>query len=276
MSVVQRSFDCLFSSNPEQGASNVSADGGSFNVRLDSDGFNIPPNALNPEIQVVSAELWWNTPNITEENNQISFNGIIRTIPVGLYDLPSLNSAVAYALGGTLSNSELTFTSDDAQGKVRMTFKEAGKYVDFSIPKSFHKLLGFDASRYPKPTPTNPTPVSTAGQSFTGQNQAGFSNVAYFLLQSSLIGKGILTNGNYNQIIAKILIPKGTGVGSQILYEPQNPTLIDASALKGDTGKRSYRFALLDSNGNQVDTLGEYWSLQVRVSYYEPVNFNLF
>ena len=273
MSVVKRSFDCLFSSNPNQGASNVSADGGSFNVRLDSDGFNIPPTALNPEIQVVSAELWWNTPNITEENNKFNYNGTTVTIPVGLYDLPSLNKTVQLALGGPL----VTFSSDDAQGKVVMTVKDTGKYVNFSIPNSIHKLLGFDASRYPKPTPNNQNPVTTTtGQSFTGETQAGFSNVAYFLLQSSLIGKGILTNGNYNQIIAKILIPKGTGVGSQILYEPQNPTLIDASALKGDTGKRSYRFALLDSNGNQVDTLGEYWSLQVRVSYYEPVNFNLF
>ncbi len=274
MSYIKKSFDVLFSSDPANGATNRSSDGSTFTVELEGNGLAIPRNATNCSIQVVNSELWWNTPNIVVGQNA-NFDFTSTTIggatvqgpiiiPTGLYSVTQLNTAIdreVFAVTGY--NDVFILEPDVGQGKVQITFKNAGDSIDFGYTQSFNDLLGFEAKSYPSPG---------ANQTIVGPNTAKFSNTSYFLIQSDITNQGLLFNGTYDSIIAKILITSQPG--SQVLYQPVNPTLIDASNLLGDR-RRRYQFSLLTNTKERADTLGEYWSVQLRISYYEPVNFNV-
>ncbi len=265
MSYIKKSFDVLFSSDPANGAFNRSADGSTFQVELEGDGLGIPKNATNVNLQVVNSELWWNTPNIVVGQNanfRYTTGGVTNTavIPTGLYSVSQLDTSINRETG----NQDLfTLEPDVGQGKVQITFKNAGDSIDFTFSQSFNELLGFLPQVYT---------ATTAGEVIVGQNTAQFSGTSYFLIQSDITNQGLLFNGTYDSIIAKVLITSQPG--SQILYQPVNPTLIDASNLLGDK-RRRYNFSLLNNTKERADTNGEYWSVQLRISYYEPVNFNV-
>ena len=265
MSYIKKSFDVLFSSDPANGAINRSADGSTFTVNLEGSGLGIPRNATNVNLQVVNSELWWNTPNIVAGQNanfRYTTGGVTYTvvIPTGLYSVSQLDTAVNRETG----NQDLFLIEPDVgQGKIQITFKNAGDSIDFSYPQSFNDLIGFEAKSYPSPG---------ANQTIVGPNTAKFSETSYFLIQSDITNQGLLFNGTYDSIIAKILITSHPG--SQVLYQPVNPTLIDASNLLGDR-RRRYQFSLLTNTKERADTLGEYWSVQLRISYFEPVTFNV-
>lgn len=65
----------VVSSDPEAGASNRSADGSYFEVQLD-DGLEIPKDALNVNVRVEEASIWWVVPNIiTGQNDKMYISG---------------------------------------------------------------------------------------------------------------------------------------------------------------------------------------------------------
>ena len=254
-----------FSSDLANGAVNRSADGSTFTVELEGSGLGIPRNATNVNLQVLNSELWWNTPNIVVGQNanfRYTTGGVTYTvvIPTGLYSVSQLDTTINRETG----NADLFLIEPDVgQGKVQITFKNAGDSIDFSYTQSFNELLGFEAKVYNSPG---------ANQTVVGPNTAKFSSTSYFLIQSDITNQGLLFNGTYDSIIAKILITSQPG--SQVLYQPVNPTLIDAINLIGDR-RRRYQFSLLTNTKERADTNGEYWSVQLRISYYEPVNFNV-
>ena len=251
-------FDCLFTS---QNAVWKSNDGSSFDVVLDADGFDIPPNAENIQCGVISSELWWNTPNVTTENNEFkfSFNGGTSwasvLIPTGIYSIQQLDKTIDIFVKNLTGLSGLfNLSSDDAQGKTVMTFTRPTDAIDFSITTGFGKLLGFNNVISGTPNLHNISP-----------NIALFSDVSYFLVQcQEICDQGISINGQYDSILARILITAHPG--SQILYIPQNYTLCDASPLKNSYKKR-IRFTLLTNDKKNANTQGEYWSIQLRISY---------
>jgi hypothetical protein len=267
MSYIKKSFDVNFSSDPANGAVNRSADGSTFTVELEGNGLGIPRNATNVNLQVVNSELWWNTPNIVVGQNanfRYTFNGTYFTavIPTGLYSVNTLNDVIDRETSNAGYTGLFTLEPDVAQGKVQITFKYISS-IDFSYNQTFGELLGFLPQVYT---------TTTAGEVIVGPNTAKFSNTSYFLIQSDITNQGLLFNGTYDSIIAKVLITSQPG--SQLLYQPVNPTLIDAINLIGDR-RRRYQFSLLTNTKERADTNGEYWSVQLRISYYEPVNFNV-
>lgn len=270
MSLVEKSFDILVSSDPEMGAVNRSAGGGRFSVSLDNtDGFGIPKDAKNVNLQVIAGELWYNTPNIIlGENSKFEFKHNNTTtnvnLPTGLYSVTQLNSSIDREVQKATGQSGLfSIKADDAQGKIDLTIKNSGDAVDFGASGSFNDLLGFD--------PTTIT-ATTGLQTFTGQRVARFSDLAYYLLQSNMADEGLQINGSYEGIVAKILID--TKPSSQLLYQPPNPSIIDVTDNLRGNKNRNYTFSLLTSKGFEVDTLGEYWSFQIRVSYSELVTYD--
>jgi hypothetical protein len=58
----------VVTSDPSAGATNRSADGSYFEVQLD-DGLQIPKDALNVNVRVEEASIWWVVPNIIKGQN---------------------------------------------------------------------------------------------------------------------------------------------------------------------------------------------------------------
>lgn len=270
MSYIKNSFDVIFSSDPSNGAQQITPDGSTFAVELENNGLNIPKNAVNCNIEVINSELWWNIPNIVIGKNAnfayIQASGItkVAVIPTGLYSVSQLNSSINIAVVAETGDvNAFVLNPNSATGKIEITFKNALDTIDFSYTQSFNELLGFEEQKYSSPG---------AGGSIVGPNIAQFSQVSYFLIQSDITTQGLLFNGTYDNIIAKVLITSQPG--SQILYQPTNPTLINADNLIADR-RRRYQFSLLTNKKERANTNGEYWSVQLRISYYMPITFNV-
>jgi hypothetical protein len=59
----------IFSSNPANGAVNRSADGSSFEIQFNGDALAIPKDAINVNVKVEEATVWWVIPNIEKDKN---------------------------------------------------------------------------------------------------------------------------------------------------------------------------------------------------------------
>ena len=92
-----------------------------------------------------------NIQNITEENNEIRLytnrRWVLQKLIPGAYEVKNISEAVKRTLGG---KDWVEFDSDIPTQRVVLKLKEGIK-VDFSHPKSFHDLLGFEAREYSLP-----------------------------------------------------------------------------------------------------------------------------
>ena len=137
-------FDVVFSSNPTLGAHSKSIDGSAFSVSLDDgdNGLNVPSNAKNVMLSVIGAEIWYNTRNIDDSNNQITYNGTAYTIPNGLYTDDIIGDVINRVIG----TDKITITADENIGKMVIIFDDnASGSIDFTQPNSIGQFLGFDS-----------------------------------------------------------------------------------------------------------------------------------
>ncbi len=267
---VPEEISMIVSSDPNNGASNRSPDGSYFEVQL-QDGLKVPKDALNVNISVEEATVWWSVPNIiTGQNDKVYIGGpntldviqnFVLTIPQGLYDLAGINEAIARELeaSGAKIDPEplITLSPDEATQKVQLRFNYATVSIDFTQPQTPREILGFDAQGY-TPIPDNP---------LLAPNVAAFNTVNYFLIHSDLTNKGIRFNNNYNQTIGQVLID--VAPGSQIVSKPFNPARINAPELAGAT-RTNLRFWLTDDEDRRVDTNSEYWTARIVIHYLKP------
>lgn len=267
---IPEEISMIVSSDPINGATNISPDGSYFEVQL-QDGLKIPKDALNVNISVEEATIWWSVPNIiTGENDKLYITGpdtldviqnFVLTIPQGLYDLAGLNEAMARELeaAGAKIDPEplITLSPDEATQRVQMRFNYATVSIDFTPIDTPRVILGFDAQVY-TPVPTNP---------ILAPNTAAFNRVNYFLIHSDLTNKGIRFNNNYNQTIGQVLID--VAPGSQIVSRPFNPAKINAPELSGTT-RTNLRFWLTDDEDRRINTNNEYWSARIVIHYLRP------
>jgi len=284
MSLIKKQFDILVSSNPVLGANNVRNNGGTFTVNFEDNGLDIPKNAENVSLQVINSELWYNEPNvITGVNDQLDFSyqetgGVLVestiTFDEGLYLVDDIQLALErkvsdLVVAGTLTNNifkdgklRIQFGADNPRSRVSLDFtidgsNTYGMSCDFSSARSIGKLLGF----------TGTITALTTDTHFIGDQNPQFNTFNYYLLQSNIVSKGMRIGPTFDTIIAKILVQAKPN--SQIMYSPTIPALIDASSLKG-SNRRDYTFTLLDDKKNVINTRGEFWSAQIRISYDQP------
>jgi len=271
---IPEEISMIVSSDPINGATNISPDGSYFEVQL-QDGLKVPKDALNVNISVEEATIWWSVPNIiTGENDKLYITGpdtldivqnYVLTIPQGLYDLAGINEAIARELeaAGAKINPEplISLSPDEATQRVQMRFNYANVSIDFTQTDTPRVILGFDSAVY-SPVPTNP---------ILAPNVAAFNQVNYFLIHSDLTNKGIRFNNNYNQTIGQVLID--VAPGSQIVSRPFNPAKINAPELAGST-RTNLRFWLTDDEDRRVNTNNEYWSARIVVHYLRPFVVN--
>jgi len=269
---IPEEISMLVSSDPNAGASNVSSDGSYFEVQL-QDGLKIPKDAMNINISVEEATVWWVVPNIiTGQNDKMYITApdtsdvvqnYVITIPQGLYDLSGLNQAVLRELENAGSKVDpdtvITMTPDEATQKVEIRFNYSTVSIDFTQSDTFREILGFDSAVY-GPYPAAPVNV-------LAPNVAQFNQVNYFLLHSDLTNKGIRFNNNYNQTISQILID--VPPGSQIVSKPFNPAKVSAQELAG-TNRTNLRFWLTDDENRRVNTNSEYFTARIVIHYLRP------
>jgi hypothetical protein len=263
----------LVTSDPSAGATNLSADGSSFNIVLDEP-LTIPYNAINITIAVEQSTVWWVIPNIIQNVNDKLYitcpnvanvlTNYVVTITQGLYDLTSLNTSIQTELEsqGAKIDPEpvISFNPDSATQRVSMRFAYPSMSVDFTQPQTFREILGFDPLVYQN--------LLIAPFSILAPNVASFNQVNYFLIHSDLCSRGIRFNGNYNQTISQVLI--NVPPGSQIVYAPFNPAIVTCPDLAGIKRTR-VKFWLTDDKDRLVNTNSEYWSARLTIKYLIPI-----
>lgn len=264
-----REKSILVSSDPSNGARNVSKDGSSFEIQLE-EGINIPKNAENITIQVDEAVIWNVVPNIVEINNTMYITGpdindviqnYILKLPTGLYDLPRLNASILSDLeanGAKIDpNPLISLSPDSATQRVLMRFYYSTVSVDFTQNDTFREILGFNSQIV---GPFILTPVN-----ILADNTAAFNQVNSFLLHSDLTNTGLLINSIYNQTISQILITSKPG--SQILHRPLNVLKIDTPELASNN-IRFIRIWLTDDKNRPVNTLNEFYTARIVIKYF--------
>ena len=267
---ITKEISLIVSSDPSQGASNVSTDGSSFQINLEGGSILVPRDAKNCEVRVEQSTIWWSIPNIITDVNDklyITAPNVAGTstpytiqIPQGLYDLSGLNLAIQRELqnGGAKINPKpcISLVGDDATQKVELIRNYPAIEIYFTQPDTFREILGFNSQTI--------TVNLTAPITNLGDKTANLNTLNYFLIGSSIVSQGIRFNSSYNQTIAQVLVD--VAPGSQIVSQPFNPARCDASNLIG-AKRTSLRFFLTDDKNKPVNTGGEYWSARIVISY---------
>jgi hypothetical protein len=273
--LVRKHFNITASSDEAAGATNKSADGSSFNVKLNRP-FEIPPDAINITAEALSTTIWWTVPNIiTGENDQMSITGpdtldVTQTYNItleqGLYDLAGLNEAILRELetAGAKVDPEpiVNFTPDNATQKVVLRLEYDDSDVDFTIGQTPRIILGFEALVY------GPPGVGNAPDNVLAPNVAAFNTINSFFTHTNLVEQGMLLNAKYDSILGQVLIDEPPG--SLITSEPFHSTRSPAGHLAGSK-LTNLHFWLTDEKLQPVNTANENWTVRVAIRYEIPI-----
>ena len=261
-------FSFVLSSNADNGATNITHNGSSFEILL-TEPINIPREAYNLQLSAPVSTMWWNIPNInTGTNDLLNIKGydnadVIKDfniqIPQGLYKQTDLNQYIKNILirqGAKTDGKDtlIDFTPDQNNQRIVMTFKYPNTTVDFTSRQSIASMLGFENTVYTSATSTQ----------FIAPLKGEFNSSEYYLLHCDLVNKGLVINGKYDNTIAQIYID--VPVGYQNISRPFNPPVIDCSNLKGTT-RSKIKLWITDDKNQPINTNGEYFTARLVLSY---------
>ena len=261
--LLTKKISFLFSSDPLNGAINKSENGSDFTVQL-NEPISIPDNAVDCSLRLLTASIWFTTPNISialNNNTIFYFNGANKIIVIddGLYSLGDLNLVIARELVLNGDPSDLfTLVGDNSTQKVLICFTTNNVTIDFTPPNTPRILLGFDSIV---------TPASVADTCVKGTEVAAFNSLEAYLITGNLISDGIPANSINSGIMAFVL--PDAQPGFQINFAPFVPISVSATELIGKS-KNVLRFSLRDQNLVRVDTNEENYSFTVEISYTIP------
>ena len=265
----------LVSSDPANGARNISSDGSSFELQLDIP-LSVPRDAVNVKVAVEAATIWWTIPNITVgvndkfyvtgDDNQVVpvQQNFVITIPQGLYDRSGLNNALLSGLeaaGARVSPTPIVqLLEDSSTQKVQIRLNYTNTSVDFTQVDTCRDILGFNSQVV--------GPSVSAPLNILADNIAAFNQINSFLIHSDLVGQGIRFNNRYNQTIAQVLID--VLPGKQIVFQPFNPAKSHLQDLAGSS-RKNIRFNLTDDQNRPVNTNTEFWTARLTITYQHPI-----
>ena len=269
-SILKKEFSFYLSSDPDTGAQNVSPNGATFQVNLNSP-IMIPKNALSCELSVLQANVWNDSNNISAEfgNNVFNFTTNHSESPVnynfvlpdGLYSLSGLNAYLSTQfVNNGLPSNLITISGDESTQKTILTFLVAGDFCDFTVANSVRLVLGFNSR-------LAPLVPQAAGYNEFSDNTAQFNRTNSYLIECDITQEGIAINTFNQGIVASV--PINVAPGSQITYEPRNPLVIDASSLIGMT--RQLLNVRLLNQSLELATTNEIFSFVMCIKYYIPV-----
>ena len=272
MSFVEYTQSYIFSSDEANGAKNKSEEGASFDVQL-SQPITIPKDAVNCTLECTQANIWYNTPNISERlnNNKLYVQQIVGpydpaqwvelTVPTGLWSVSALNAQISLLLQGEGFAPDLvSISANNATQRTVITFGAPDVFIDFTQNDTFRELLGFNSQIL--------GPSTAAGEYFPSDNIAAFNTLNSYLIHSDLVGGGIPVNDSGANIIAQV--PITAKAGFQIVYQPFNPSRTGLQELIG-LPRNSFRVWLTDQNNTYIDTNNENYSIVVVIRYTMPL-----
>ena len=260
----------IFSSSPAQGAKNIQDNGSRFSVQMNYP-LHVPIGAQNATCEVIQANIWNTSPNISPSFNNdmfVAFDGtnMIRIqVEKGLYDITTLVSQLEIqwnsylAVDGkttvaSLWSSIFTISGNDSTQKVSIAFENlmaVNIYIDWT-QTTLRSILGFES--------TSPQKPLVYKGSLTADNTADFNNLNAYYVHSDLVGNGIPTNSTYGQTIS--VIPVSAAPGNLIVFQGQYENLFaDCNNLVGSHNERSsFSFWLTTENNTPIDMNGEEYS----------------
>lgn len=278
--LIPNEISMIVNSNPADGAANLSSDGSLFQVNLEDGGIQIPKDALNVNVSVETASIWFSTPNIInvdskdgilKKNNKFYIVGpnlsnastsFIITLDDGLYDIALLNDTVKRLLivaGAQVTAGPLVlFSADAATGRIFTTFNYAATTIDFTQPDTFREILGYASALI------TPAGGYTAPKNVDATLVANFNTLNSYLIHSDIVANGIRFNNTYVQAITEVLID--VSPYEQINSTPFNPARSQANELRG-IHRNNITFWLTDQDNRRINTNGEYWSLRMVIRY---------
>lgn len=280
--IIDMPSECfIFSSNPENGAINRSADGSKFSVQL-TNPLYLPENAYNAKLEVIQASIWNNSPNISQafNNNVMTIQDDDGTysviIPDGLYDIDILYDTLAL-LFDNLEVSRPTFPFKDmfdiegneATNRIYITFKNMASGVNPEIlwaSSTIDDFLGFSDTSPTKPV--NPSSPSH-DYSITAENPARFNAYNSFVIKSDIVNTGIQINDSFNGTIAQIQITSNPGEIQNFRATEPNIFSLCNNLIGMNSAKFTLTFELVSETGLSLDTRGEYYDFVIMLSWLE-------
>ena len=154
----------IFSSSPAQGAKNIQDNGSRFSVQMNYP-LHVPPGAQNATCEVIQANIWNTSPNISPSFNNDMFVAFDRTnmiriqVEKGLYDITTFvsqleiqwNSYLAVDGKTTVSYpwaSLFMISGNDSTQKVSIAFENlltVNIFIDWP-QTTLRSILGFDST----------------------------------------------------------------------------------------------------------------------------------
>ena len=219
----------IFSSSPSQGAKNIQDNGSRFSVQMNYP-LHVPIGAQNATCEVIQANIWNTSPNISPSFNNdmfVAFDGtnMIRIqVEKGLYDITTLVSQLEIQWNSYLAVDGKTtvayqwaslflISGNDSTQKVSIAFENlmaVNIYIDWT-QTTLRSILGFES--------TSPQKPLVYKGSLTADNTADFNNLNAYYVHSDLVGNGIPTNSTYGQTIS--VIPVSSAPGNLIVFQGQ-------------------------------------------------------
>jgi hypothetical protein len=265
--MLKREMTYIFSSDPINGAYARSPNGDQFSVNLYNP-IQVPRNCKYCTIQLLSANVWYTTPNIAvvyDNDIFVFFDGTTtHTIQIdkGLYDLGALYNALQVKVNNLpaafLWQDMFIWNGNQATQKVEITFLKPNISINWNL-STVRTILGFDASQ------TGASVAPFSNYTVTGNNIANFNTFTSYFIRGDLVNDGVPVNSTATGVLANIFID--TIPGSLINYIPQNPPIVFANDLIG-ARRTQIRFSLTDQRNQPVDTNGEYYAFVLQINYY--------
>ena len=241
----------------------VSSDGSTAFINLNQ-GIEVPIGAVECNLRVENANIWYTTPNISSELENNTFDYIYSNvqqptivIPDGLYSIESLNSFLSreFVNRGQLENL-ITLTGDESTQKVVITLQKYAQ-VDLTPYTSVKNVIGWTSQVFPITMPA----VEISG---TGDNIAKFNNIQNFTIRTDMVIDGLSINNVKSNLVAVIPIPAGAA-NNQINYQPYRPSIIEIDSARGKKFNNFY-VSICDQNG-VVAKQSEPWTILIVLSY---------
>ena len=273
----------MFSSAVENGAINKSADGSYYSIQFTNPLF-LPEEAINPQIAVIGANIWNNSPNISVVLNNNKFtiqdvNGVHTvTVPDGNYDIDSLDqtleilfSSQENALGNRLYypyNQYFRILGNNATQKINIEVfyaQNADQQILWDQSTS-RNILGFESN-----SPTTPSiPQQASNPSWMiAPNIAKFNAYNSFVIHSDLVLTGIQLNNNFYNIIS--IIPITATTGTLNIFEAHDPYPFSViNNLVGINNARYNASFWLTDEKNKPLFQSENWDIVVLMTYELP------
>jgi hypothetical protein len=225
---------------------------------------------------LVGGSVWFVNPNIlTGVNDTLSlyFTGLNGTgnevqnlvFDKGLYSLATLNNTLREKLlAAGFTGDEVVISANDATQKLTITLAPTATTgtVTVSLNNSSMKdLLGFDDS-----VGAFAADANSSVKSITAPLVAKFNSLSYFIVHVDGLCSGVLDSrgGDTGSELA-IITPLNIAAGSQIIVQPYNVVRVPCKAAGASISEFTVR--LTDQSGNDVDMMGEEFSVQFVIEW---------